>query len=81
MKLNPSTPTFVHIALPAGEYPSLNVRIYDNEGGVMSKTIKAPSTKPLAAGNIREFSTPVSYKADLTSDVEIGKPLPLWSEG
>lgn len=81
LKLNTSTPTFIHIALPAGEYPSLNVRIYDNEGGVMSKTIKAPSTKPLVAGNIREFSTPVSYKADLTSEVEIGKPLPLWSEG
>ena len=81
LKLNTSTPTFIHIALPAGEYPSLNVRIYDTEGGVMSKTIKAPSTKPLVAGNIREFSTPVSYKADLTSEVEIGKPLPLWSEG
>lgn len=81
VKLNPSTPTFVHIALPAGEYPSLNLRIYDNEGGVMSKTIKAPSSKPLVAGNIREFSAPINYKADLTSDVEIGKPLPLWSEG
>lgn len=76
-----ATPTYIHIAVPAGEYPSLNLRIYDNAGGVMSKTIKAPSSKPLVAGNIREFTTPVNYKADSTSDVVVGKPLPLWSEG
>lgn len=81
IKLNTSTPTYIHIAVPAGEYQSLNVRLYDNTGGVMSKTIKAPSTKPLTAGNIREFQKLISYKADKTSDVEIGKPLPLWSEG
>lgn len=81
IKLNASAPTYIHIAIPAGEYQSLNVRLYDNAGGVMSKTIKAPSTRPLTAGNIREFQTPISYKADTASDIEVGKPLPLWNEG
>ena len=81
LKLNSSTPAYIHIAVPAGEYPALIVRLYDNAGGIMSKTIKAPNTKPLRAGYVREFTTPITYKADSTSDVEIGKPLPLWSEG
>ena len=81
VKLNATTPTYIHIAVPAGAYPSLNVRLYDSNGGIMSKTIKAPSSKPLTAGIVREFTTLIEYKADSTSDVEIGKPLPLWSEG
>ena len=79
--LNASTPTYIHIAVPAGAYPSLNIKLYDNAGGIMTKSVKAPTTKPLVAGNIREFTTPINYTADKTSDVEIGKPLPLWSEG
>ena len=81
IKLDATTPTYIHIAVPAGEYPSLNLRIYDNEGGIMSKSISAPSSKPLTAGVVREFNKPITYKADSASDVEVGKPLPLWNEG
>lgn len=81
VKLDASTPTYIHIAVPASDYPLLNIRIYDNEGGVMAKLVRATEDRPLVAGNIREFTTPIQYKADSTSDVEIGKPLPQWSEG
>ena len=81
IKLDTATPTYIHIVVPAGVYPSLNVRFYDNAGGIMSKCIKAPSSKPLVAGIVREFKEPIVYKADSAGDVEVGKPLPLWNEG
>ena len=81
VKLNSATPTYVHIALPAGEYSLLRVRLYDNEGGIMSKEIRATSAKPIRAGIVREFTNTVTYKADSASDVEVGKMLPLWEEG
>ncbi len=81
LALNSATPTYVHIALPAGEYSLLRVRFYDSEGGIMSKEIRATSAKPIRAGIVREFTNTVTYKADSASDVEVGKMLPLWEEG
>ena len=64
-----STPTVMHIAVPAGVYNELYVTLYDNEGGVMYATVKAseddPETskeeRPLSAGMVREFSTNITY--------------------
>ena len=81
LKLNSATPTYVHIAIPAGEYSLLRVRLYDSEGGIMQAEIRAPSTKPIKAGYVREFSNTITYKAGSANDVEVGKTLPLWEEG
>ena len=53
--------TYLHVAVPAGVYDELYVTLYDNEGGVMYATIKADDTKPLTAGNIREFKSAIAY--------------------
>ena len=52
-----ATPTYLHLAVPAGKYDELYVTLYDNEGGVMYATVKAGDNKPLAAGKVREFKT------------------------
>lgn len=80
-QLNSATPTYVHIAIPAGEYSLLRVRIYDNAGGIMLAEVRAPSSKPIKAGYVREFSNLITYKAGSASDVEVGKMFPLWQEG
>ena len=59
-----STPTYLHVAVPAGKYEELYVTLYDNEGGVMYATVKANDEKPLAAGAVREFSNNIAYKAN-----------------
>ena len=59
-----STPYYFHFAVPAGEYNELYVTIYENSGSVMYATIKAGDTKPLVAGNVREFSNTIAYKAN-----------------
>ena len=59
-----STPYYFHFAVPAGEYNELYVTIYENSGSVMYATIKAGDTKPLVAGNVREFSNTIEYKAN-----------------
>lgn len=76
-----STPTYVHIALPAGEYSLLRMRLYDSEGGIMVAEVRAPSSKPIKAGFVREFSNNIPYKAGSASSVEVGKMFPLWQEG
>ena len=76
-----ATPTYAHIALPAGEYSLLRMRLYDSEGGIMVAEVRAPSSKPIKAGYVREFSNTITYKAGSASSVEVGKMLPLWEEG
>ena len=56
-----STPTYLHVAVPAGVYEELYVTLYDTEGGVMYATVKAGDSKPLAAGNVREFTNTLTY--------------------
>ena len=56
-----STPQYIHVAVPAGEYDELYVTLYDNAGGVMYATVKADDTKPLTAGKVRNFKTPIAY--------------------
>ena len=53
--LDATTPTYLHIAVPAGVYQELYVTLYDEDGGVMYATVKAGDNKPLAAGKVREF--------------------------
>ncbi len=79
VQLNTSEPTYMHIAIPAGEYSSINIVLYDSDGGAMSATLTAPNSKPIAAGVIREFDKNITYAAN--HKVEVGKPLPMWSEG
>ena len=53
--------TYLHVAVPAGEYDELYVTLYDAEGGVMYATIKAGESKPLNAGAVREFASAIKY--------------------
>ena len=54
-------PTYIHAVVPAGEYDELYVTLYDEDGGVMYATVKSDETKPVVAGNIREFSNSIVY--------------------
>ena len=56
-----STPTYLHVAAPAGTYDELYVTLYDNAGGVMYAIVKADENKPLSAGKVRAFSNAISY--------------------
>ena len=56
-----STPTYIHVAVPAGIYDELYVTLYDIDGGVMYATVKAGDSKPLAAGKVREFTNTIEY--------------------
>ena len=58
-----STPTYLHIAVPAGIYDELYVTLYDKAGGVMYATVKADESKPLNAGKVREFKNAIPYLA------------------
>ena len=61
-----SVKTFLHIAVPAGEYNELYVTLYDKAGGVMYATINTSEQKPLTAGKVREFSNSIAYQATET---------------
>ncbi len=63
------TPTYIHVAVPAGEYEELYVTLYDAEGGVMYATVKAGEKKPLAVGTVREFSNAIAYAPNATAFV------------
>ena len=56
-----SEATYLHLAVPAGEYNELYVTLYDADGGVMYATVKAGDSKPLAVGKVREFSNNIIY--------------------
>ena len=64
-----STPTYLHVAVPAGEYGELYVTLHDNAGGVMYATIKSDSSKPLVAGCVREFKNAIDYTANTSVHV------------
>ena len=57
-------PQYVHVVVPAGQYDELYVTLYDNAHGVMYATVKAGESKPLTAGNVREFKTAIPYAAN-----------------
>ena len=56
--------TYLHVAVPAGEYDELYVTLYDAEGGIMYATVKADKQKPLTAGNVRNFAGAIEYVAN-----------------
>ena len=56
-----SAPTYIHVAVPAGTYDELYVTLYALDGGVMYATVKAGDTKPLKAGQVREFTNNIEY--------------------
>ena len=58
-----SEPTYIHAVVPAGVYDELYVTLYDEDGGVMYATVKTDETKPLTAGNVREFASNIVYAA------------------
>lgn len=80
VQLDASHPTYLHVAIPAGEYDSISVMLYDNEGGTMIANIAAPSHKPIVAGVVREFSENIIY-APSNVEAEVGRTLPSWEEG
>ena len=67
------SPTYLHIAVPAGVYNELYVTLEDSDGGVMYATVTADDKKPLAAGKVREFSSDIVYEATTTTDKYIIK--------
>ena len=75
-----TTPIYMHIAVPAGEYDELYITLYDTEGGVMYAKTKADEKKPLTAGVLRNFTTPIDYMPTSTlhivKDVASLKALP-----
>ena len=59
-----SEPTYLHVAVPAGEYDELYVTLYDKAGGVMYATVQAgKDNKPLSAGKVRTFDKNIAYEA------------------
>ena len=52
--------TYIHVAVPAGVYGELYVTL-ESADGVMYKSVKTDSTKPLNAGNVREFSNNIAF--------------------
>lgn len=59
-----SEPTYLHVAVPAGEYDELYVTLYDKAGGVMYATVQAgKDNKPLSAGKVRTFGKNIAYEA------------------
>lgn len=52
---------YIHVAVPAGTYGELYVVLEDIAGGVMSTTINADESKPIAAGTVREFKSDIVF--------------------
>ncbi|MBE6194240.1 MAG: hypothetical protein E7140_00735 [Rikenellaceae bacterium] len=52
--------TYIHVAVPAGVYGELYVTL-ESADGVMYKTVKTDSTKPVNAGAVREFSSNIAF--------------------
>jgi len=52
--------TYIHVAVPAGVYGELYVTL-ESADGVMYKSVKTDSTKPLNAGKVREFSDNIEF--------------------
>lgn len=80
VQLDATSPTYLHVAIPAGEYSKISVMLYDSEGGMMVANISAPRTKPIVAGVVREFNSNILYTTS-GKEVELGKTLPAWEEG
>ena len=59
---------YIHVAVPAGKYEELYITLYEqgNSGNVMYATIKAGESKPLTAGNVREFKSDITYAPNAT---------------
>ena len=51
-----------HVAVPAGVYEAVKVLFIEQDGKTYEATLRAPDSKPIDAGQVREFS--VTYKAD-----------------
>ena len=51
-----TSPTDLFIAVPAGEYESLNVSLVATDGRIMEFKIKAAGEKAIKAGYVREFN-------------------------
>ncbi len=77
-----TNPTYIHIAVPAGVYHELYVTVeaseYNEEDGsftdgIMYATVKTPDSKPLKAGVVREFSSPITFNPINTEEVFVIK--------
>ncbi len=54
---------YIYVAVPGGQYDELYVTLYEKgtSGNIMYATVKADDTKPLTAGNVREFKSSIAY--------------------
>ena len=54
---------YIYVAVPAGQYDELYITLYEqgNSGNIMYATVKAGDSKPLTAGNVREFTSAIVY--------------------
>ena len=54
---------YIYVAVPAGQYDELYITLYEqgNSGNIMYATVKAGDSKPLTAGNVREFKSAIVY--------------------
>ncbi len=54
---------YIYVAVPAGQYDELYITLYEqgNSGNIMYATVKAGESKPLVAGNVREFTSAITY--------------------
>ena len=52
---------YIYVAVPAGQYDELYITLYEqgNSGNIMYATVKAGDSKPLTAGNVREFKNDI----------------------
>ena len=75
------SPTYLHVAVPAGVYNELYVTLEDNKGGVMYATVKANDDKPLVAGNVRTFSSDIVYAATNAVVIKDAASLKAWAAG
>lgn len=62
---------YIHVVVPGGRYDELYVTLYEKgtSGNIMYATIKADDTKPLVAGNVREFNNSIAYAPNATGYV------------
>lgn len=57
LALSSSKATNLFIAIPAGIYESLEVRVITTDSKIMEFKITAPASHPIVAGEVREFNT------------------------
>ena len=60
-------PQYIYVSVPAGVYDEMYVTLIDVNNSAMFAVVKASESKPLTAGNVRNFTKAINYTpADFT---------------